>query len=118
MIDVETKPQTLGCGLDDLATFLDQQDQKLVAGEGGCYGRHHVIVPRSEMQQPVRGVGYEARRHRLEKRGRVKLPPWQLNADRLHHGLFEGHFPSPFESVNRSEERRVGKECRSRWSPY
>ena len=23
-----------------------------------------------------------------------------------------------FESVRRSEERRVGKECRSRWSPY
>ena len=22
------------------------------------------------------------------------------------------------ECVNRSEERRVGKECRSRWSPY
>ena len=22
------------------------------------------------------------------------------------------------ESVSRSEERRVGKECRSRWSPY
>src|ERR1039457_1008847 len=22
------------------------------------------------------------------------------------------------DSVNRSEERRVGKECRSRWSPY
>ena len=22
------------------------------------------------------------------------------------------------ESVRRSEERRVGKECRSRWSPY
>src|SRR5438876_9841349 len=22
------------------------------------------------------------------------------------------------ESANRSEERRVGKECRSRWSPY
>src|SRR5256886_14968871 len=22
------------------------------------------------------------------------------------------------EEVNRSEERRVGKECRSRWSPY
>ena len=25
--------------------------------------------------------------------------------------FFAGHFP-------RSEERRVGKECRSRWSPY
>src|SRR3712207_8001841 len=23
-----------------------------------------------------------------------------------------------FESLARSEERRVGKECRSRWSPY
>ena len=25
---------------------------------------------------------------------------------------------SEFESEVRSEERRVGKECRSRWSPY
>ena len=25
---------------------------------------------------------------------------------------------SPGGSVTRSEERRVGKECRSRWSPY
>ena len=24
----------------------------------------------------------------------------------------------PFETYSRSEERRVGKECRSRWSPY
>src|SRR2546422_5626702 len=25
---------------------------------------------------------------------------------------------TPFTSCSRSEERRVGKECRSRWSPY
>src|SRR5256885_4165790 len=25
---------------------------------------------------------------------------------------------SPFWPTERSEERRVGKECRSRWSPY
>ena len=24
----------------------------------------------------------------------------------------------PFKTRSRSEERRVGKECRSRWSPY
>ena len=24
----------------------------------------------------------------------------------------------PFNAWTRSEERRVGKECRSRWSPY
>ena len=36
------------------------------------------------------------------------------------HGL--GRFPQYIVSIDagssRSEERRVGKECRSRWSPY
>ena len=26
--------------------------------------------------------------------------------------------PTPIDPTQRSEERRVGKECRSRWSPY
>ena len=29
-----------------------------------------------------------------------------------------GHFYWNIFSLYRSEERRVGKECRSRWSPY
>ena len=29
-----------------------------------------------------------------------------------------GAFTSKRHSEQRSEERRVGKECRSRWSPY
>ena len=28
------------------------------------------------------------------------------------------HYDVPAKFVERSEERRVGKECRSRWSPY
>src|SRR5258706_14839417 len=28
------------------------------------------------------------------------------------------HELNPLFTINRSEERRVGKECRSRWSPY
>ena len=32
----------------------------------------------------------------------------------LHHSKSEW----AKDRVNRSEERRVGKECRSRWSPY
>ena len=28
------------------------------------------------------------------------------------------HVAKMFPSLRRSEERRVGKECRSRWSPY
>src|SRR5258707_1260264 len=34
---------------------------------------------------------------------------------------FTEHSPYPFPfctTMQRSEERRVGKECRSRWSPY
>jgi len=31
---------------------------------------------------------------------------------------YRGYKYSTCASVNRSEERRVGKECRSRWSPY
>src|SRR3989440_8501186 len=34
-----------------------------------------------------------------------------LNARRIGNRWFE-------EDASRSEERRVGKECRSRWSPY
>src|ERR1022692_2969578 len=33
------------------------------------------------------------------------------------HGSREIHHRSPGDTI-RSEERRVGKECRSRWSPY
>src|SRR5256885_4114001 len=33
-------------------------------------------------------------------------------ADRSRHAI------EPVEEASRSEERRVGKECRSRWSPY
>ena len=35
----------------------------------------------------------------------------QLDADGQHD-------PREIEDSSRSEERRVGKECRSRWSPY
>src|SRR2546425_12098404 len=34
----------------------------------------------------------------------------QANAEIVHAGIVRGD--------GRSEERRVGKECRSRWSPY
>src|SRR2546425_11043142 len=30
----------------------------------------------------------------------------------------EREFPPASAAIGRSEERRVGKECRSRWSPY
>jgi len=35
-----------------------------------------------------------------------------------HYALGNAQFPSWDAIFGRSEERRVGKECRSRWSPY
>ena len=32
--------------------------------------------------------------------------------------VYENHVPHEWKKQFRSEERRVGKECRSRWSPY
>ena len=39
-----------------------------------------------------------------------QLPEFSVQA--FHNGAFKT------VTNNRSEERRVGKECRSRWSPY
>ena len=38
--------------------------------------------------------------------------------DRTVHGVVQAIVPAATSSLARSEERRVGKECRSRWSPY
>ena len=40
-----------------------------------------------------------------------------LHADEVCGLIEEGH-EQGYLSGARSEERRVGKECRSRWSPY
>ena len=36
----------------------------------------------------------------------------------LAERLLTGRCPVDPDKLDRSEERRVGKECRSRWSPY
>ena len=42
--------------------------------------------------------------------GTANLIGWEL--------LFKGSKTGSYLTIERSEERRVGKECRSRWSPY
>src|SRR2546422_10899941 len=36
----------------------------------------------------------------------------------LKMGMYVAELDRPWTETPRSEERRVGKECRSRWSPY
>ena len=42
----------------------------------------------------------------------------RVSNDPVMNGLVEGLGAIPTVVSFRSEERRVGKECRSRWSPY
>ena len=47
----------------------------------------------------------------------------RINEDKNKEGYMCGeckqvYITIPIEELKRSEERRVGKECRSRWSPY
>src|SRR5256885_3348895 len=61
--------------------------------------------------------------HDLTKEGPLWLPLSALNRPRF---LVRPNLPRRRDSstprfarsLNRSEERRVGEECRSRWSPY
>ena len=58
----------------------------------------------------------------LENRGRAPLYEYLyrcIRGDILDGTLTAGErLPSKRALAERSEERRVGKECRSRWSPY
>ena len=48
-----------------------------------------------------------------------KCPDCLLSSLNISWILPQSHFaPSETKISSRSEERRVGKECRSRWSPY
>ena len=83
-----------------------------VSRAGFYRGRRPAAVPPEELvlRDAVQRVAlewpaYGSRRitHELQQRG------WRVNRKRVQRIMRED---------NRSEERRVGKECRSRWSPY
>ena len=47
------------------------------------------------------------------------IPSFTIDHIRLLRGIYVSRKDEMgSETVTRSEERRVGKECRSRWSPY
>src|SRR3989449_5257202 len=87
--------------------------------------RDQVIAARTSMDKDIAGIRMERDKASAEER-RVQDWARTLNerekgvkdreevVKRLEHDLTD-HLK---ESERRSEERRVGKECRSRWSPY
>src|SRR2546425_8346014 len=62
------------------------------------------------------GVGNPGAPHSLGLEARASLDGARAKVARLIGGAPAGGIFTA--SATRSEERRVGKECRSRWSPY
>ena len=54
----------------------------------------------------------------LEKGQEISLKIEDMGTDGEGIGRLDGYTLFVKDALERSEERRVGKECRSRWSPY
>src|SRR3712207_9319392 len=72
-------------------------------------------TPLSEWDLTIRGQVDGARRWNWAEF--TALPREAVSVD-IHCVTKWSKFGTRWEGVSRSEERRVGKECRSRWSPY
>src|SRR5882672_204742 len=86
---------------------LKRSNSKLTHGSNRYPGESPVIWPCSGRvtDQVIRG----------EEPDVIPAGPWRATGLLTPRG--GGSIPPP-RTNGRSEERRVGKECRSRWSPY
>ena len=67
----------------------------------------------SERECVVYGKGDKERKAYFDAKTKIHLV-----AIERQHTIFAKRTTNPSFVPTRSEERRVGKECRSRWSPY
>ena len=73
-----------------------------------------VILAMEIMDTPFVGTILRAMHYIKE----IRSPYFKIYPDMGNLTQFSADVESEFELGIRSEERRVGKECRSRWSPY
>src|SRR2546430_13789604 len=102
-------------------TILQKKPIFAVRFSRAPYLRYHTFTTYSvrgwQIFPDSRGQGDPEFQFHVRAAKRFKDEAFQLR-------YIEGHFdsipvPGDFERLTgRSEERRVGKECRSRWSPY
>src|ERR1041385_15872 len=100
--------QDLGQRMDDVLVLTMSEFGRTVRENGNRGTDHGHANPMFVLGNSVRG-------------GKVYGHWPGLKTDQLYEGrdlALTTDFRDVFSEVARSEERRVGKECRSRWSPY
>ena len=68
-----------------------------------------------------RASGYRGQRSRLYRKAKEQVTHslvYNYRDRKARKGDFRRLWIQRINAATRSEERRVGKECRSRWSPY
>src|SRR5690349_14028656 len=66
--------------------------------------------------EPIAGKRWSAAQKEILRSSRIDATKSLVNA--IANARVKPKFLINASAVSRSEERRVGKECRSRWSPY
>ena len=82
-------------------------------------------VIKGQIKELVRGSVEETLNELLEKEAESLTQAARYERSEARQGYRSGHYDRNLTTTSgdvtlhmRSEERRVGKECRSRWSPY
>src|SRR5574342_1418361 len=91
---------------------MDSLNSKLAALTARMVEKHGGEVDLAKMEE------FDAPSYNQDIQGLGGFPP---GAEEFHRRLEANDafiIISPEYNASRSEERRVGKECRSRWSPY
>src|ERR1017187_537942 len=78
---------------------------RLVIGSGPCPVRQELVF-----EDPLLGV--------LQLDDTLVIEVWKFNGPLSRQKWQTTDVRGLYAELIRSEERRVGKECRSRWSPY
>ena len=67
---------------------------------------------------PAKGKSYLKAEYKTLGAAKAALTRYRKKLNVLYLELKASDYTWDHDKADRSEERRVGKECRSRWSPY
>src|ERR1017187_7865948 len=105
---------------DSVCSYLDRLPRLKIEGGhavGGVRRRRVVFVAQSQVQSEFAGY-FPVILHIAADRFTAQRLRTGVTRLYVQRGKAEQQIADPRASQRRSEERRVGKECRSRWSPY
>src|SRR5687767_6089456 len=118
--DLPTDPKALERAL---LGIMGSPDKRQIDGVGGAHPLTSKVAIVKKSERPGVDVDYlfvqvfvdEAKTTTSQNCGNILAG---VGPFAIEKGLVAAQEGETFVTVYRSEERRVGKECRSRWSPY